>query len=359
MTQDVLFERRGRIGLITLNRPQALNALNRGMCVALSRQLDSWADDDSVEAVVIQGAGDRAFCAGGDVVSVYHAGKGGSDEWEGFFHDEYLTDHAVATYSKPYIALIDGIVMGGGVGLSIHGSYRIATERTLFAMPETGIGLIPDVGGTYALPRMPGEIGTYVGLTGARLKAGDCRYAGIATHHVTSDRLEALVERLAGGDDVATVLAEFDEHPGEASLEAYRDAIDFHFGHDHVEAIMESLANGDEWAQGVHATLAKMSPTSCKVTLRALRAGAHLDIAGALRNEYRVVCATKNGHDFYEGIRAQLIDKDRNPKWSPATLAEVGNDSVDAYFREPAGGDIVFPPSEAEVVAALQTPAAL
>ena len=339
---EVLFERRGAAGLITLNRPQALNALNRAMCLEIHRQLETWRDDAAVKLVVIRGAGDRAFCAGGDVVTVYHAGKSASPEWEGFFHDEYRMNHAIATYPKPYIALIDGITMGGGVGLSIHAPYRVATERTLFAMPETGIGLIPDVGGTHALPRLPGELGAYLGLTGARLKAADCLYAGIATHHCPSDQVDELIKALSGDCQVDTVLGDFDCDTEEPPLETHRAAIDRHFAHDGVETIVESLASGDEWAQAQAATLAKMSPTSCKLTLRALREGTRLDIAAALRNEYRIVCGIKSGHDFYEGIRAQLIDKDRNPKWQPATLAEVDQTELDRYFVAPAGGDLNF-----------------
>ncbi len=342
MTDEVLFEVRGSVGLITLNRPQALNALNRPMCLAIHRQLDAWAGDDAVRCVVIRGAGDRAFCAGGDVVAVAKAGQAGSDEWEGFFGDEYRMNQAIATYAKPYVALIDGIIMGGGVGLSIHAPYRVATERTMFAMPETGIGLIPDVGGTHALPRMPGELGTYAGLTGARFGPGDCMAAEVATHFVPSDKLDALTEALAAGGNVEQTLAAFSTEAGEAPLTAYRDAIDFHFSHDRVEEILASLATGDDWAQKQHATIARMSPTSCKLTLRALREGASLNIAGALQNEYRVVCAIKHGKDFYEGIRAQLIDKDRNPKWSPATFEAVTDADVDRYFEAPAGGDLTF-----------------
>ena len=342
MTDDVLFETRGRLGLVTLNRPQALNALNRGMCLAIHARLDAWRDDPAVRAVAVQGAGDRAFCAGGDVVTVYHAGKSGSDEWEGFFHDEYRMNHAIATYPKPYVALIDGITMGGGVGISIHAPYRVATERTLFAMPETGIGLIPDVGGTHALPRLAGELGTFLGLTGARLKPADCVAAGVASHYVDSSQLPALIERLSAGEAVDAVLAAFDGDPGDAAIPSQRAAIDRHFVHDDVESILDSLGGGGDWAVAQRDHLLRMSPTSCKLTLRALREGAKLDIAGALRNEYRIVCAIKQGHDFYEGIRAQLIDKDRNPKWSPATLAEVGDRDLDVYFREPDGGDVAF-----------------
>jgi enoyl-CoA hydratase len=342
MTDEVLFETRGSLGLVTLNRPQALNALNRPMCLAIHRQLDVWRDDAAVRTVAIRGTGDRAFCAGGDVVGLYKAGKSGSADWEGFFHDEYRMNHAIATYPKPYVALIDGITMGGGVGLSIHAPYRVATERTLFAMPETGIGLIPDVGGTHALPRLPGELGAYLGLTGARLKAADCLYAGIATHHSPSDEIDPLVEALALGGDVDTILGDFDCDTEEPPLETHRAAIDRHFAHDSVEAIVESLAGGDDWAQAQAATLGRMSPTSCKLTLRALREGAALDIGGALRNEYRIVCAIKSGHDFFEGIRAQLIDKDRSPKWRPATLAEVDATEVNRYFVAPAAGDLRF-----------------
>ena len=339
---DVLFEVRGFAGLITLNRPQALNALNRSMCLAIHAQLDAWATDDAVRLVIIAGAGDRAFCAGGDVVAVARAGQAGSDEWEGFFADEYRMNHAIATYPKPYVALVGGIVMGGGVGLSIHAPFRIANEKTLFAMPETGIGLLPDVGGTHALPRLPGEIGVFAGLTGARFGPGDCIWAGIATHCVPSDQTEALVAALTSGEEVAAALARFAREAGESPLSAHSDAIDFHFAHDRVEDIQQSLAAGDAWALAQHDTIARMSPTSCKLTLRALREGAFLDIADALVNEYRVVCGIKHGKDFYEGIRAQLVDKDRNPKWMPASLAEVSDSDVSRYFVEPTGGDLVF-----------------
>jgi enoyl-CoA hydratase/carnithine racemase len=342
MTDEVLFERHGHLGLITLNRPQALNALNRPMCVAVHRQLDHWAADDAVRTVAIRGAGDRAFCAGGDVVAVARAGQAGSDEWEGFFADEYRMNHAIATYPKPYVALLDGITMGGGVGLSIHAPYRVTTEKFLFAMPETGIGLIPDVGGTHALPRLPGEIGTWLGLTGARLHATDAAYAGIGTHHVASNDIDALIAALSDGR-VDAALAKFDASPGEATLDARRADIDRHFAHDSVEAIVASLESGSAWAQAQAATIAKMSPTSLKLTLAALRRGRSLDIGGCLVQEFALVCAIKRGRDFYEGIRAQLVDKDRNPKWSPGTLAGVSEADVEAAFAGPEGGGLLLP----------------
>lgn len=339
--EDVLFEIQGRAGIITLNRPKALNALTRAMCVAIHDQLKAWEADPAVKLVIIRGAGDRAFCAGGDVVSMHRAGRAGSDEYEGFFFDEYRADYLTSTFSKPYVALVDGIVMGGGVGLSVHGPYRVATEKTLFAMPETGIGLIPDVGGTYLLGHMPGQLGVYLGLLGERLKAADCLYAGIATHYVPSEQIEALTRALVEEDAaVEDVLARFHTDPGAAPLASVRAQIDRHFAGDTVEEIVESLGSGDDWAVGVKDRLLALSPTSLKLTLRAVRAGASLDLAGCLRQEYRIVCQIKQGHDFYEGVRAQLIDKDRNPKWNPATLAEVTPAMLDPHFEEPKGGDV-------------------
>jgi enoyl-CoA hydratase len=263
--------------------------------------------------------------------------------WENFFHDEYRMNQAIARSAKPWVALIDGITMGGGVGLSIHGPYRVATERTLFAMPETGIGLIPDVGGTHALARLPGEIGTWAALTGARLKAADLVYASIATHHVPSAHMPTLCDLLASSHEpVAEILAAFDEPAGEAPVAAYRDAIDYHFSQDTVEDIVASLDRGDAWAQEQAAIIRRMSPTSCKLSLAGLRAAEGAEIEEALINEYRMVCEIRNGHDFFEGIRAQLIDKDRNPKWHPASLEAVSDDDVARHFEVPESGDLSF-----------------
>jgi enoyl-CoA hydratase len=337
---DILFRKDGRMGLVTLNRPKALNALNRAMCVALHRQLIQWSSDDEVHLVVVEGAGDRAFCAGGDVVGLHAAGRAGSPEWEGFFFDEYRMNHAIAHYPMPYIALVDGISMGGGVGVSVHAPYRVATERTLFAMPETGIGLIPDVGGTHALPRFPGETGTWAGLTGARLKGADCVVAGYCTHFVPAEQLQLLKERLAHSHEtVEHILGTFDADPGEDSLTALRDGIDFHFGHDHVEDILASLDTGDDWARDQAATIRRMSPTSCKLTLHGLREGRRASVEACLKLEYRMVSGIKFGNDFYEGVRAQLIDKDRSPKWHPASFGEV---DISPYLEEPAWGDLRF-----------------
>lgn len=340
MTDEILFAKQGRIGLVTLNRPQALNALTRTMCIALHRQLMDWAMDDDVQAVVVEGAGGKAFCAGGDVVAMHRDGKAGSPDFEGFFHDEYRMNQAIAHYPKPYVALVDGISMGGGVGISVHAPYRVATEKTLFAMPETGIGLIPDVGGTHALPRFPGEFGTWAGLTGARVKGGDCVAIGYCTHFVPSAEIPALKERLANShESVAEVLATFDSDPGPLTLPALRDGIDYLFSQNQVEDILSLLDDGDDWAQEQAATIRRMSPTSLKLTLHALRAGEGASIEQCLKLEYRMVSAIKQGHDFYEGVRAQLIDKDRSPNWSPARLEDV---DIAPYLVEPEWGDLRF-----------------
>jgi enoyl-CoA hydratase len=340
---ELLVERRGRAMWLTLNRPQALNALNRPMALAVHRALFEAAAEGGPEMVVIEGAGDRAFCAGGDVALLGRKGREDKALWEGFFHDEYRMNQAIARLGVPYVAIIDGITMGGGVGLSLHGPYRVATERTLFAMPETGIGLIPDVGGTHALPRLPGEIGTWLALTGARLKAADCVYAGIATHFVPVERLDVLRDLLASGEEsIEEIMAALDAPAGEPPMAAYRDAIDFHFSHDSVEDILLSLDQGDDWAREQAAIIRRMSPTSCKLSLLALRMGEDAEIEDALITEYRMVCAIREGHDFFEGIRALLIDKDKNPQWQPATMEDVSEEEVARHLVEPDSGDLTF-----------------
>ena len=340
---EVLIERRGRALWLTLNRPAAMNALNRPMARAIHRALFDAAADPAVERIVIEGAGERAFCAGGDVAELARRGREDADLWNGFFHDEYRMNQAIARLSIPYVAILDGATMGGGVGLSIHGPFRVATDRTLFAMPETAIGLVPDVGGTYALPRLPGEIGTWLALTGARLKAADLIYAEIATHYVPADRLDVLRDVLANAEEpLGEILDTMDADPGTPTLAAVRDAIDFHFGHDSVEAILGSLDTGDDWALEQAAIIRRMSPTSCKLALRALRLGAGETIEAALKTEYRIVAQIRHGRDFFEGVRAQLIDKDRNPLWSPAMLEAVGDADLDPYFAEPDSGDLTF-----------------
>ncbi|WP_448205083.1 enoyl-CoA hydratase/isomerase family protein [Azospirillum sp. sgz302134] len=346
---EILFERRGSIGLVTLNRPKALNALTLGMIRLFDPQLREWAADPAIKAVVIQGAGEKAFCAGGDVVSLYEAGKaaregrGDLSAVRAFFSEEYVLNRLIKNLAKPYVALIDGISMGGGVGLSEHGTHRVVTERTLFAMPETGIGLYPDVGGTYFLPRLPGQVGTWLGLTGDRLKAADMLSIDAADAFVPSAKLDALLADLAEGVPADEAIARHRESAGDPPLAPNRAAIDRCFAHDTVEAIVAALeAEGTEWAAAQIATLKRVSPTSLKITLEAIRRGGKLDFDGCMVQELRLSLACLSGHDFFEGIRAALVDKDKNPRWNPATLADVGPADVERHFAVPPGGDLKF-----------------
>lgn len=342
MTDEVIARVEGALGLILLDRPAALNSLNEAMCAAIDAALDRFATDASVRAVMIEGAGDRAFCAGGDVVAMHAAGRSGSAAWEGFFATEYRMNLAIACFPKPFVAVMDGVTMGGGVGVSIHGSHRVATERTLWAMPETGIGMVPDVGSTFHLGRM-GALGRFLALTGARLDGAEAVAAGVATHFVPSARIGALRDALAAGDTPAAALARLAETPPPARLAANRQRIDTLFAATTAEAILAALdAKGSDWATKEAATIRRMSPTAIKLALALLARGAAGGVASALTNEYRVVAALKHGDDFFEGVRAQLIDKDRMPRWQPPTLAQVGDPAVEAHFAVPAGGDLVL-----------------
>jgi enoyl-CoA hydratase len=342
-TGDVLLEHRDGLGIITLNRPKALNTLTLGMYRTLDPKLLAWAADASVRAVLIRGAGERAFCAGGDVRAIYEAGRGKTKGLTAdFFREEYCLIERVYRFPKPYIALLDGITMGGGAGVSVHGSHRVATERFLFAMPETAIGLFPDIGATAFLNRSPGRIGRYLGLTGARIKAADALYCGLATHYVPHERLAALTGALAAaawrdGEEprqVDRLLADFVRPAGHAPLADLRPAIDRCFAPDTIEGIVAALESEEgEWARAALASLAKASPTSLKVTLRQLQLGAGFDVAQALQLEYRMTQHVMQRHDFFEGVRAMLVDKDQAPKWLPASLAAVTEDEVAFYFR--------------------------
>lgn len=334
---DIVFSIDGVAGRVTLNRPQALNALTLDMARRLDAQLQEWADDDLVQRVVVEGAGDRAFCAGGDVRDLYEAmARPGDPLIADFYGDEYTLNNRIKGYGKPYVALIDGVVMGGGVGVAIHGSHRVVTENALFAMPETGIGLFPDVGGTWFLPRMPGETGLYLGLTGARLRAADALYCGVATHYIPR-------ERLAGMDASVHELDRLAEDPGEPPLQGLRDSIDRCFAGDSVDAIIAALrSEGDEWADKTLAVLTTKSPTSLKVAFRQIREGASLDFADAMRLEYRLAQRFCAGHDFREGVRAVIIEKDQKPQWQPPDLDAVKESHVDAYFAPLDSGDLLL-----------------
>jgi enoyl-CoA hydratase len=351
MTSDFLFERRGAIALATLNRPAALNALTLGMVRAYAKQLDAWEKDPGIRAVVLRGAGGRAFCAGGDVLAVRDAGIAKDRLTRDFFREEYTLNYRVARLWAPHVALLDGVTMGGGVGLSAHGTHRVATEKALFAMPETGIGLFPDVGGGYCLPRMPGEIGMYLAMTGARLRLADCMYSRFATHAAAGAAMDRIVDALAGAEygsdpraDVDRVLTGFAIDPGKPPLAEHRAAIDRCFAGDAVEGMLAALEReGTEWAGQQRAAMLAKSPTSMKIAVRQLRLGAGMDFADELRMEYRLSQACMAGSDFYEGIRALLVDKDNKPNWKPASLAEVGEDILKRHFDAvPAEGDLIL-----------------
>ncbi len=355
---EVLFERRGALGVITLNRPQALNALALSMMGPMTARLDDWAADDGVAAVVVRSAGERAFCAGGDVVALYHAGPCPWDErGRGFaaelFRAEYTLDHRIHTFPKPYVSLLRGYSFGGGFGISVHGSHRVGTGSLLFALQETAIGLFPDVGGGWFLPLCPGETGTYLGLTGARCRLADCAHIGYVSHPVAPTALGAIVEDLAAADwgtmpaaaVVDAVLAHHVIDPGPAPLAEHRAAIDRCFGFDTVEEIMAALsAEGTEWAAATACTLASRSPTSLKISLRQLRLGRGMSYADCVTMEYRMALACMAGHDFYEGIRAVLIDKDNAPRWWPASLAEVDGETVARHFAALGAEDLIVAP---------------
>jgi enoyl-CoA hydratase len=346
MTDDILFERRGAAGLVTLNRPQALNAVTHDMVRRLRAQFDAWANDAAIARVVIVAAGERAFSAGGDIRHLYDLGQAGRHaEALQFWRDEYPLNVAIKNYRKPYVALIDGLVMGGGVGVSVHGSHRVAGDRFSFAMPEVGIGFFPDVGATWFLPRLPGELGAYCGLTGERFNSADACAAGIATHRIASTRFPALLDGLTGTVSVDALLSAFAEPAGEGPVVARRAAIDRLFAGNSVEGILAALdreaASGSadaEWAKKTAATMRTKSPLSLKLALAQVRRGKTYDFETCMRAEFRIVSRVIHGSDFYEGVRAVIVDKDNAPRWRPATLAEVSEAEVERHFA-PLGAE--------------------
>ncbi|KAH8306174.1 hypothetical protein KR018_003277, partial [Drosophila ironensis] len=334
-SSSVLATESSNKGMIILNRPKALNAINLEMVRKIYKHLKKC--EKSKSLLIIKGTGEKAFCAGGDVRAVVEAGP--TDESKSFFREEYTMNALIGNYKIPYIALIDGITMGGGVGLSVHGKYRVATDRTLFAMPETAIGLFPDVGGSYFLPRLQGKLGLYLGLTGYRLKGGDAFHAGIATHYCDSGKIPDLEEALLNcpdADEVPELLQKFHCQPAKPfSLEPVMERINQTFAADSVEGIMENLqSDGSEWAHKTMQSLCKMSPTSMKVTFRQLELGSQLSLAQCLIMEYRLAVRHLECSDFKEGVRALLIDKDQQPKWEPASLADVSEEHVQWFFRK-------------------------
>ncbi|HEY1543415.1 MAG TPA: enoyl-CoA hydratase/isomerase family protein, partial [Xanthobacteraceae bacterium] len=289
-SDEILFERCGEAGIVTLNRPAALNAVTHGMVRALRARLDQWRDDPAVTRVVVTAAGERAFSAGGDLRRLYDLGRAGDYEAAlDFWRDEYALNAAIKHYPKPYVALIDGIVMGGGVGVSIHGSHRVAGDRFQFAMPEVGIGFFPDVGATWFLPRLPGELGAYCALTAERLRSDDAVASGVATHRVRSDRFAGLLEALSGSAPVDAVLAAFAEPAVEGRVTRIRGTIDRHFAADMVEDIVARLEAGDAGARAMAATIRSKAPLSLKIALAQVRRGPHWSFDDCMRAEFRIV----------------------------------------------------------------------
>ncbi|MGC5341875.1 enoyl-CoA hydratase/isomerase family protein [Streptomyces sp. DT171] len=345
---SVLLHTEGHAGRLTLNRPRALNALDHSMVRRIDRALTAWERDPAVRTVVLTGAGERGLCAGGDIRSIHEDARTGGSASADFWRDEYGLNARIARYPKPYVAVMDGIVMGGGVGISAHGSVRVVTERSTVAMPETGIGFVPDVGGTYLLALAPGELGTHLALTGARIGAGDALLCGLADHFVPSHLLPALVADLAR-EAVPAVLPRYVHEPPKGELAGHREWIDHCYAADTVEEIIDRLlGSGVPAAKDAASALLTKSPTALKVTLAALRGAPGLGpLERVLEQEYRVSCAALTTPDLVEGIRAQVIDKDREPRWSPATLVEVGDDDVARFFT-PLGDRELSLPAESQ-----------
>ena len=345
---EALVERRGRAGVIVLNRPKALNALTLTMVRLIAAALDEWDGDRAVDRIVLLGAGERAFCAGGDIRRLYELGRAGDHDAQlTFWREEYQLDRRIKTYPKPIIALVDGIVMGGGVGLAMHAAHTVASERFMFAMPEVGIGFFPDVGAAWILPRLPFCAGLYFALTGLRADAGDALALGLAQTFVPSATFPMLAQALEGDEPVATVLARFAVPPPRSALSDEAKAIETCFNASNRDAILESLreaeAGGRAFASPARAAIQEKSPTSQAIVLKQMALGATIDFDEALRTDYRIVSRICRGHDFYEGVRAVIVDKDNRPRWSPPPSGA----EIDGYFAPLGEGELKFPGRDA------------
>lgn len=349
-TPFLRIERRGHLGVVILDRQDALNALDRAMVRVLSRTLAAWREDPEIAGVLVRPAPGRAFCAGGDVreiVSVRE--REGPEAALGFFRDEYRLDWRVKRFPKPYIAFMDGITMGGGVGISIHGGVRIATENTVFAMPEAAIGFFPDVGGTFFLPRLPDRFGWYLGLTGERANGADCLMLGVATHYMPAARIAVLEEELAAAPRerfqqvLGEVLADLADDPGDAPLAAVRPQVLDGFSTDDLFEIVRRLeAEKDAFGARTLEVLRQRSPFSLRVIARQLARGAELDFERCLQLEYRMVRRFLEGREFAEGVRAMVVEKDRRPRWTWKSIEEVPGEEVERVFQPVPGGDLGF-----------------
>jgi enoyl-CoA hydratase len=326
---EVIFTTEGPLGVITLNRPQALNALNLAMIQGIKSQLKHWGKSTDIKAVLVRSHSERAFCAGGDIRAVYEYKQQGRNDIANFFQEEYSLNEMIKNYPKPYIALMHGITMGGGLGISIHGSLRIAADNLTLAMPETGIGFFPDVGGSYFLSRAPGETGTYIGLTSARLEVSDAYYAKLIDKVIDHRQLDKVFNQLQ--QNITTDI--HSNTPPSSKLASHRKLIDECFSANSVEEIVARLqSTSHPWADETRNALQTKSPTSLKVTLKALRLATTLNFHQCMQMEFGIATEFLKNHDFFEGIRAVLIDKDQKPAWQPNTLEQVDKSIVDRYF---------------------------
>ena len=335
MTDEVLIRREGAAGFLSLNRPKAIHALTLDMVHAMTAALLEWRDDPEVSVVIIDHAEGRGFCSGGDIAFLRNSAlNDGGVSGRKFFHDEYQLNHLIFTYAKPVVAFMDGITMGGGVGISQPARSHLATENTRYAMPETGIGLFPDVGGGWYLSRLPGRIGQFLALTGARLDGAECKWAGLATHYLQQEALAEAKQRIAQGHEPGQVLSAMSVTPPPAKIEGNAAAIAKHFASDRYEDILASLESDDsEWAAKELATLRTKSPQTCKVALRQLQDSLTcVDFAANMAMEYRIGSRVLTLPDFAEGVRAVIVDKDHAPKWDPATPEGVTDELIDSIF---------------------------
>lgn len=341
MSEDILFTREKHIGLITLQRTQALNALTLPMILALQQQLQAWEDDKDIHAVIVQAAQGKAFCAGGDVRWLYEAGKRHDPKQMQFFWHEYRLNHFIHQFKKPYIALMNGITMGGGVGISLHGSHPLATEHFVFAMPETSIGFFPDIGASRLLARCPGQFGVYLGLTGNRLGPIDALELGLVKYHASAAKLEDILASLIQADlkeeahaRVDECLKQFNSYSENNTLSTLQGMVNAAFQHSSIEAVFEHLSKSeDAWHQETLLNLQQKAPLSLKITLAQIEKARSMTLAECLKMDYCLVNHFMHDHDFYEGVRALLVDKDKSPRWQPASLAEVTKARVADYFE--------------------------
>ncbi len=339
----ILFETRGALGLITLNRPKALNALTHGMCLGMHKTLGEWEKDDAIRAVAIRGAGPRAFCAGGDIRAMADSSEEKTAAAANFLRDEYRLNGLIGAFSKPYIALTHGVVMGGGAGVSVHGRYRLADADLVFAMPETGIGFVPDIGSSYFLSRCPGESGMYLAVTGTQVGLGDALALGLMTHSVAASDHDALTARLAAGEEPEKAIATFARRRPPSPMAAHRALIDLAFAASSVEGILERLdRDGSEFAAETARLMRSRSPTSLKLAFALIRKGKGISPSECLKMEYRVAARAVLGHEFREGVRAVLRDKDGRPQWRPAALAAISDAEIAGYFASLGARELVL-----------------